>query len=354
MRINRSIQVLGLIILVMGCSKENDYLHLEDSNIASKPAEELSSTKASACRSSLVFNNTPITRSMPFQAYDGAFAFDGKMYVSEKRDDTSIFYDDWWQSSNGSYWYRVPLPVATRAVRLIPFKNQLWCLEERGSRVWRLPNYSSGPYHPTWELISNDANYENYSAVFFEFNDRIWLVSKTTPDGRVRFKASDNMINWDNVSIVGSLPKRAGATYTVFDNKIWMIGGGKINYSDSDQRYTWYSDDGINWKPVTTGKKWARIDHTTIVYDNKLWVIGGRGKRSSVHHDVWVSKDGLSWAEVTRYNPAPFSARFGHSLVAFKNRLWIFGGKDEGFWGVRDVWNMWKCSNGSFGPAKTK
>ena len=69
---------------------------------------------------------------------------------------------------------------------------------------------------------------------------------------------------------------RYGHTSVVFDNKMWVLGGGYKND-------VWYSSDGINWVCATENAGWSpRDDHTSVVFDNKMWVLGGGYK-----NDVW-------------------------------------------------------------------
>ena len=87
--------------------------------------------------------------------------------------------------------------------------------------------------------------------------------------------------------------KRSGHTGVVFDNKMWVIGGG--NWSTGAYcNDVWYSSDGTNWTLATASAGFSpRIFLTSLVFDNKMWVIGGRSSSGNVN-DVWYSSNGIN------------------------------------------------------------
>lgn len=52
------------------------------------------------------------------------------------------------------------------------------------------------------------------------------------------------------------------------------------------------------------------------------------------YNDVWFSNDCVNWVQANE--SAPWTARFGHTSVAFNNKLWVVGGLAESF--QNDVW----------------
>ncbi len=80
---------------------------------------------------------------------------------------------------------------------------------------------------------------------------------------------------------------------------------------------------GKLWKEITTAAPWnGRNGHQSVVFDNKIWVIGGGYK-----NDVWSSPDGTNWIKVTAI--APRSVSLGHQSVVLDNKIWIIGGTDN-------------------------
>lgn len=85
----------------------------------------------------------------------------------------------------------------------------------------------------------------------------------------------------------------------------------------------------------------ARFGHSTLVFKDKLWVIGGHDSNGNDKNDVWYSEDGLLWKEAT--SSAAFPERFNHSSVVFDNKMWVIGGArardgEYAYHRFRDVW----------------
>ena len=98
----------------------------------------------------------------------------------------------------------------------------------------------------------------------------------------------------------------------------------------------WNSTDGINWTLVTGSAAFGpRVGHTMTVFNNRMWVIGGG---SSGTADVWSSADGITWTEATAN--AGFAPRFDHQAFVLNNELCIVAGNAGGVGGIRlnDAW----------------
>lgn len=63
------------------------------------------------------------------------------------------------------------------------------------------------------------------------------------------------------------------------------------------------------------------------VFDDKIWMIGGRNEADVALTDIWSSDDGENW---TLEGDFPFGGIYGHELIAFNGKLWIYGGIFEG------------------------
>ena len=112
---------------------------------------------------------------------------------------------------------------------------------------------------------------------------------------------------------------------------IWVLGG----YDDSYLKDVWNSKDGASWYEVTGNAIWeARESHTSVVFDEKIWVIGGQTVYGA-YNDVWNSKDGVDW-EVMAFS-ADWEARHSHSSVVFNKKIWIMAGYNRRVY--NDVWS---------------
>jgi len=122
----------------------------------------------------------------------------------------------------------------------------------------------------------------------------------------------------------------------VWRNKIWIVGGTRIDYGTAVHS----SQDGQNWiRETADGGFPGRSTHTLAVFDDKLWMIGGRAFTGENLADVWRSDDGVNW---TQMSAPPFSPRKGGSLVAFEGRLYLAGGFD-----TAELSDVWSTANGT-------
>ena len=131
----------------------------------------------------------------------------------------------------------------------------------------------------------------------------------------------------------------------VFNGEVWSVGGYN-SYSTVLQSDVWKSSNGRNWQSVTSDQFPSRRDHSLTVFDNKLWVIGGSTDSSSGDleelDDVWYSSDGLTWNLAT--DDALGVPNIGsHEAVVFNNKLFIIkSGVNEGAAGS----TVWSSSDG--------
>ena len=129
-----------------------------------------------------------------------------------------------------------------------------------------------------------------------------------------------------------------GHSLVVFDNKKWVVGGmdGSNNYLND----VWSTSDGSNWTQVTSSAGYSgRYRHKVTVLDGKLYLIGGCTAGSTCINgsvsDVRSSSDGLSWTQ--SLSNASFSARHGHAVTVFDNKVWVIAGL-VGMGRSNDVW----------------
>ena len=148
--------------------------------------------------------------------------------------------------------------------------------------------------------------------------------------------------NWTQVSSSAGFSGRYRHKITVLNGKMWVMGGYTagstcINGSVSD---VWSSSDGSNWTQVTTSAAWKggtngchRNSFGLVPFNEKLWVIGGYD--GSQYNDTWYSSDGSSWTQ--SLSNASFSARHGHAVTVFDNKVWVIAGLVGGG-RSNDVW----------------
>lgn len=116
--------------------------------------------------------------------------------------------------------------------------------------------------------------------------------------------------------------EREGHTALFFNNRYWVIGGGKINatYAKND---VWSSADGKTWELETSNANFSpRWYHQSVVYNNKMWVIGGGNVSGGIANDVWSSTDGVTWVQMTASLPFSDSSYFFLNVAVFNGAMW--------------------------------
>ncbi len=124
-----------------------------------------------------------------------------------------------------------------------------------------------------------------------------------------------------------------------FMGKVWLVGGYYGSNRSNKSSEVWNSDNGINWRSVTGNQFDGRVGHTLTVYDGKMWLIGGVNNSGTYLSDVWSTLDGENWVLETS-TPAYLDAAY-HEVVVFNSRLYLI--KDSGIGNV----SVWSSADGS-------
>ena len=183
----------------------------------------------------------------------------------------------------------------------------------------------------------------------FVFNGRIFVIGgQTLPQfasSEEKFFndiwSSDDGIHWKKESDSSNFsPRGMIGGNAVFKGNVWILGGGTYNTPKSPKRNffndVWNSKNGIDWNLVVNTSPWEpRQYHDITVWDNKLWIIGGVNKKFKNLNDVWFSENGLNWIELPN---TPWKERHASSIFVFKNSLWVVTGNNM----ENDVWKLEK------------
>ncbi|MBS2213615.1 T9SS type A sorting domain-containing protein [Carboxylicivirga mesophila] len=171
---------------------------------------------------------------------------------------------------------------------------------------------------------------------------------------------------WKLVTANAEWAPRAGLQVVRLQNNLYVLGGRTPLQSNiPGDSEIW----GDVWKSNLSGKHWTRILATddsqhwparayfcAITKGNYMYVIGGQNFNpfgpSAFFNDVWRSKDGINWEEMT--SDAPWTGRAGISAFVFRDEIYVLGGSrndDDAVIGgppVRIYYNdVWKSKNGS-------
>ncbi len=114
-----------------------------------------------------------------------------------------------------------------------------------------------------------------------------------------------------------------------FNGKVWSVGGVNAYSTPNLSSDVWNSENGKNWISVTSDQFSEREGHTLTVYDNKMWLIGGVDDSGTHLGEIYFSADGMTWTMVTTLSPTLQAPAF-HSTLVFNNKLYVIrDGFDE-------------------------
>jgi hypothetical protein len=167
-----------------------------------------------------------------------------------------------------------------------------------------------------------------------EFFKDVWR----SVDG-VSWEQMTNDAEWAKTPKFGGESQgRAGISAVNFKGKLWLMGGslgddnsigGGINerilFND-----VWFSEDGSTWHLATENAPWeARAGGVALVKNGWLYYMGGEKgfvAETDYFNDVWRTKDGANWEEVTDESGAGWSPRPGHKCSVLANNFVCMGG----------------------------
>ena len=266
----------------------------------------------------------------------GEFVYNGQLWILGGWDThkTPNFLDVW-RSSDGAQWTRVletapwvqsDLPVS------LTFKGKMWIMGGRklpgtecSNKVW------SSTDGVAWTLVSADAGWSPRLAPgFVVFKDRMWVLGGSTDFYQENDSTLLNDVwssadgkEWKIETANAGWSKRGHAQAVVFNDKIWIMGGGSVQPQRKPTNDVWCSSDGVNWTQVTDAAAWKpRIWFSSVVYRDRIWVMGGAGGGNL--NDVWCSVDGRNWTELK--SDIIWTKRHEHSAWVFKDKIWLAGG----------------------------
>ncbi|MFC1795583.1 hypothetical protein ACFL1V_00595 [Pseudomonadota bacterium] len=131
---------------------------------------------------------------------------------------------------------------------------------------------------------------------------------------------------------------RAGLSAVNFKGKLWVLGGSQGDDNsigggeDCRELFNdvWYSEDGSQWHLATDNAPWeARAGGVALVKGGWLYYMGGEKgfvAETDYFNDVWRTRDGANWEEVTGLNGAGWSPRPGHKCSVLANHFVCMGG----------------------------
>lgn len=144
-----------------------------------------------------------------------------------------------------------------------PTSNDIWSSEDGAVWIQELKNAA-------WPAPSYK--------ITITFKNKLWLLDGNMDGYEASVWCSSNGKDWETALEHAPWSIRGGMTAVVFQDTIWVLGGGYFNmeYGPFALNDIWCTKKGVNWIQVTPNAPWTgRSGHTAVVYDNKLWVMGG-------------------------------------------------------------------------------
>ena len=250
---------------------------------------------------------------------------------------------NWVSSTKAAPWVQSDLPVS------LVFKNKMWFMggrkvpgSECSNKVW------SSIDGAKWNLVTSNAGWSPRLAPgFVVFKNKMWVLGGTSDFYHNNDSTMMNDVwssvdgkHWNLETDNAGWSKRAHAQAIVFDDKIWIMGGGSRAPKAAATNDVWCSEDGVHWTQVTPAAQWGpRLWFSAIVYRDRMWALGGWSDQNHNFGDVWYSKDGKNWTEFK--SDVSWSSRHEHSAFVFQDKIWIAGGAAEPNYKLNsEVWSL--------------
>ncbi|MFK7811490.1 MAG: kelch repeat-containing protein [Maribacter sp.] len=193
----------------------------------------------------------------------------------------------------------------------------------------------------TFEITSNLEKGIAYSW-FVETNDINGNSSKSET-----FNFTTEHIDVTLVTENAAFSKRSFSSTTVFNDKIWVIGGK--DESDNVLSDIWSSTDGLNWTLVTDVAPFGPINaQSVIVFNNKMWMYSG-SNGVILNNKIWSSEDGINWVQETNdsmWNTVPFYGQNATTMFVFDDKIWRFAAYFGSIGDLTEERYIWNSSDG--------
>jgi hypothetical protein len=210
-----------------------------------------------------------------------------------------------------------------------------------------------------WKLEAEAAWQARDSQAEYVFGDQLWIMggwfqSFEAPPRDVW--ASSDGRRWRQVKATAPWVHSDLPMNLTFADRMWIMGGwynGRLpGHSASSE--VWSSRDGVSWEQVTAAAGWTpRLAGVAVAFKEKIWMLGGTGNYyfgngASLKNDVWSSPDGKVWKEETA--AADWSPRAYHQAVVLNDKIYVLGGGNyvPEYHAKNDVWSSpdgvtWTC-----------
>ena len=238
-----------------------------------------------------------------------------------------------------------------------------------------------------WELINEEAAWDARAGLQVVYlNNSFYLMGGRTPiDPQIVpvpgastlwadvWQSKDMGESWQKIldsDINGHWAPRAYFQAVTKEKYMYVIGGQDFNIINNPDpggpplipvsqffNDVWRSRDGMSWEQMTPDAGWdGRAGLSCVVFKGEIYVLGGsknddssiigpEGPQRIYFNDVWKSRDGKSWQLLTEN--AGWAPRAG-GIAAVKNGYLYMIGGEAGFVGFPPPYfnDVWRSRNG--------
>ncbi len=186
------------------------------------------------------------------------------------------------------------------------------------------------------------AGYQN-TVEWAQFNDTTYAIDSPNP-------GTGTCNGWCSNSAYNLPANRVGMSMTTYNGYLYALGGTTNGTAANGTNTVWVAKLGANgepqlWHPMGgTPAYWfassntlpsARSYTSIAAYKNKLYLVGGRDTAgasiNTVHAaDILPTGDISAWSTTNMQDLTTPTARFGHSIHIYNDFMYIIGGNNNG------------------------
>ena len=212
--------------------------------------------------------------------------FNNKMWIIGGNGSDTV-----WSSSDGIIWTKESSGVFAQRMghTSVLFDNKMWIIGGTWSGNHKNDVWSSSD-GITWTEATSSAAFPPRSGhASVVFDNKMWVIGgRDAPSSMNDVWHSTDGVNWIQATTSAAFIDRLEHTSIVFDNKMWVIGGRRFFADTATLNDIWYSEDGINWiEAIESAPFSPRDSHASVIFDEKIWIIGGGMKANVKKNDVW-------------------------------------------------------------------
>lgn len=208
--------------------------------------------------------------------------------------DNKTFFNDVWQSKDGSTWTEATSAAAfSQRVRAsaVVFNHKMWILGGRNSSTI-LNDVWSSTDGKTWTQVTPAAAFPpRYSASLIVYNNALYLMAGQGNSGPLNdVWTSTDGATWTDLLVNPGFPPRASQSAVVYNGSMWILGGHDVTtqtvFADA-----WWSNNGSQWYQASDPKDYTpRWAQTSEVFDQSIWMITGASgtqMKPVDYADIW-------------------------------------------------------------------